>query len=362
MGIESSSFRNGRRTSRCSRWTSSPAPASCCTVTPDGPHADAVPRHAQLLRHPRLRAAAAHRARAGVARTSTCGTSPCTSVDAGRRADVEVCADRVHDGEPVDFVDGTWFAPDEVRVTLGSWAQDGAAHLSDYTGTQIYYRSVQTRERGLAERPRLPLALGHRLVLVLARVRRAAPRSCAGCGRSAGCAATSTGSSSPSSGGTAGRRGWDLRRGLPPREDVVQDVEVPVERLRRLHGRLRPRGAGRAGLVLPAAAALARAALAAVPADARAGCTSTSASGRASPLEHRARPADAHNRARRAAGRATSAATSRSTARPATPARSSTGCTAEQAYAAAEGGVRPVRPAAGPLRQVRAQQVRRRTR
>ena len=55
-----------------------------------------------------------------------------------------VCADRRHDGEPVDFVDGTWFAPDEVYVTLGGFAADAPA-TSDYTGQQIYYRSIQAR-------------------------------------------------------------------------------------------------------------------------------------------------------------------------------------------------------------------------
>jgi FAD/FMN-containing dehydrogenase len=43
-----------------------------------------------------------------------------------------------------DFVDGTWFSPTEVYVTLGSWA-DTAPSLSDYTGMAIYYRSVQTK-------------------------------------------------------------------------------------------------------------------------------------------------------------------------------------------------------------------------
>ncbi len=74
------------------------------------------------------------------------------------------------------------------------------------------------------------MALGHRLVLVLAGVRRAAPARSAGCGR----------------GGY--RRSsfyWKLigydqrfniadriekRNGRPPRERVVQDVEVPIER------------------------------------------------------------------------------------------------------------------------------------
>ena len=52
--------------------------------------------------------------------------------------------------------------------------------VSDYTGQDIYYRSIQhdvgRRGQGRpADHPRLPVALGHRLVLVLAGVRRAEP-------------------------------------------------------------------------------------------------------------------------------------------------------------------------------------------
>ncbi len=85
----------------------------------------------------------------------------------------EVCETRQHQGEPVDFVDGTVFGPDECYLTLGSWA-DHAPATSDYTGAEIYYRSLQTRGAGLAHGARLPVAVGHRLVLVLPGVRRPA--------------------------------------------------------------------------------------------------------------------------------------------------------------------------------------------
>src|SRR4051794_9639309 len=49
-----------------------------------------------------------------------------------------------YDGEPVDFLDGTWFGHGEVYLTLGSWA-DKAPALSDYTGQEIYYRSIQQK-------------------------------------------------------------------------------------------------------------------------------------------------------------------------------------------------------------------------
>src|SRR3954447_21432628 len=52
--------------------------------------------------------------------------------------------DAVYDGRPVDFLDGTWFAHDEVYLTLGEWV-DEAPSTSDYTRQDIYYRSIQQR-------------------------------------------------------------------------------------------------------------------------------------------------------------------------------------------------------------------------
>jgi FAD/FMN-containing dehydrogenase len=51
---------------------------------------------------------------------------------------------RTYDGTAVDFLDGTVFGPAELYLTVGSWAQHVPA-LSDYTGNQIYYRSLQTK-------------------------------------------------------------------------------------------------------------------------------------------------------------------------------------------------------------------------
>src|ERR1019366_6165685 len=49
------------------------------------------------------------------------------------------------DGEAVDFLDGTVFGADEAYLTLGSWS-DTAPYTSDYTGRQIYYQSIRSRE------------------------------------------------------------------------------------------------------------------------------------------------------------------------------------------------------------------------
>jgi FAD/FMN-containing dehydrogenase len=55
-----------------------------------------------------------------------------------------LCASPVHDGETVAFLDGMWVGDNEVYLTLGSWADD-APRTSDYTGRGIYYRSIQQR-------------------------------------------------------------------------------------------------------------------------------------------------------------------------------------------------------------------------
>jgi FAD/FMN-containing dehydrogenase len=79
--------------------------------------------------------------------------SPYVELRHVRFADPETLADAVgkiaaedsYDGEPVDFVDGVMFSTDELYLTLGRFT-DQAAHTSDYTGRRVFYRSI--RERG----------------------------------------------------------------------------------------------------------------------------------------------------------------------------------------------------------------------
>jgi len=56
------------------------------------------------------------------------------------RAITEVCAD-----ERVDFVDGTVFEPGEQYLTVGTFTDDPGPGPSDYTGQQIFYRSIRER-------------------------------------------------------------------------------------------------------------------------------------------------------------------------------------------------------------------------
>jgi FAD/FMN-containing dehydrogenase len=49
------------------------------------------------------------------------------------------------DDQSVEFIDGVMFTPGESYLTLGAWADHGQP--SDYTGPQIYYRSIRGRDR-----------------------------------------------------------------------------------------------------------------------------------------------------------------------------------------------------------------------
>ncbi|WP_017594363.1 FAD-binding oxidoreductase [Nocardiopsis potens] len=52
-----------------------------------------------------------------------------------------ICAEREHEGERADFVDGVAFGPDELYLTVASFT-DSAPWTSDYAGNDIYYTSI----------------------------------------------------------------------------------------------------------------------------------------------------------------------------------------------------------------------------
>jgi FAD/FMN-containing dehydrogenase len=151
-----------------------------------------------------------------------------TVADCAKAID-RVCADREWDGERVDFVDGTWFSADECYLTLATYAPTAPA-ASDYTGQQIYYRSIQQRgEDWLTTRDYFwrwdtdwfwcSRAFGAQNP----RLRRVWPKrwrrsdvywKLIALERKYGV-----------------KRRLDSRHGKPPEEDVIQDVEVPVDRL-----------------------------------------------------------------------------------------------------------------------------------
>jgi FAD/FMN-containing dehydrogenase len=128
-----------------------------------------------------------------------------------------------------DFCDGTWFSADEVYVTLGTWSQR-APLLSDYTGMAIYYRSIQDKaEDWLTVRDYLwrwdtdwfwcSRAFG----VQNPAVRRWIPRRYLRSDVWWKLVAIEQKHHL--------KARWDRRKGRPDREDVVQDVEVPIDRL-----------------------------------------------------------------------------------------------------------------------------------
>ena len=137
---------------------------------------------------------------------------------------------QVCDERSADFVDGTWFGPDECFLTLGTWADEAPGGTSDYTGTDIYYRSLQTRTSDvLTVRDYLwrwdtdwfwcSRAFG----VQDPRVRRLVPKRLLRSDTYWKVVAFEQ--------RHRWKTRWDLRRGRPAREDVVQDVEVPAARL-----------------------------------------------------------------------------------------------------------------------------------
>ncbi|MEU4575834.1 FAD-binding oxidoreductase [Nonomuraea sp. ATR24] len=140
----------------------------------------------------------------------------------------EISESMVHDGERVDFVDGVFFDPQELYITVGRFA-DRAPYVSDYTGMRIYYQSIRKRNRDwLTVRDYLwrwdtdwfwcSRAFGVQQPVVRSLMPRRWMRSdvyrkLVALDRQYGVTAR-----------------IDRWRGQPVHEPVIQDVEVPVER------------------------------------------------------------------------------------------------------------------------------------
>jgi len=143
----------------------------------------------------------------------------------------EITDTRTWEGEQVDGLDGVVFAPGEAYLTLARWAEaDPGIRTSDYTGQQIYFQSVRQRETDVLS--------GYDYLwrwdtdwfwcsgafgLHDPRVRRLWPRRWRRSDvyyRLVGLDAR-----------FGIMRRLDARAGRPERERVVQDIEVPVERL-----------------------------------------------------------------------------------------------------------------------------------
>ena len=151
----------------------------------------------------------------------------------GDRADcfaamAEVCETRRWEGEEVDFVDGTVFGRDEMYLTLGSFADDAPA-TSDYTGMDVYYRSIQRlREDHLTVRDYLWrwdtdwFWCSRVFGVQNPRIRRWVPKRWL--------RSDSYWKLIDLERRYGPYRRWARLRGRPPEEDVVQDVELPIDR------------------------------------------------------------------------------------------------------------------------------------
>ncbi|MGI8887875.1 MAG: FAD-binding oxidoreductase, partial [Nocardioidaceae bacterium] len=227
LGIESSSFRNGLPHESVLELDVLTGGGDLVTARPEGEHADLFATfpnsYGSLGYATRLRIELEPVQPYVALRHVRFGTDDLAGAIAA------IIETHAYGGEPVDFVDGVVFAPDEAYLTLGRWAEH-ADETSDYTGQQSYYRSIAERPTDAltvhdylwrwdtdwfwcsqafgAQHPvarRLWPAryrrsdVSHRLVGLENRWQLAAR--------------------------------LDRRHGRPARERVVQDVEIPLERL-----------------------------------------------------------------------------------------------------------------------------------
>jgi FAD/FMN-containing dehydrogenase len=229
LGIESASFRNGLPHESVLEMDILTGTGEVLTASPE--------QHSDLFRaFPNSYGTLGYSVRLKIALETVKPFVALRHLRFGSLDDMVTAMDRIietggHDGTPVDYLDGVVFSAEESYLTLG-FQTSTAGPVSDYTGQQIYYRSI--RHPGGEKHDRLTIhdylwrwdtdwfwcsrAFGAQNP----RIRRLWPRRY--------------------------RRSsvyWKLiaydqrfniadriekRNDRPPRERVVQDVEVPIER------------------------------------------------------------------------------------------------------------------------------------
>jgi FAD/FMN-containing dehydrogenase len=150
LGIESSSFRNGLPHESVLEMDVLVGDGRIVTATPDNEHSDlffAFPNSYGSLGY-------AVRLRIELEQVATyVGLRHVRfdDLDSLAKTAATITETRDYDGERVDFLDGVVFEPDEAYLTLGRWTDDvadsGVLRPSDYTGQDIYYRSLRERSR-----------------------------------------------------------------------------------------------------------------------------------------------------------------------------------------------------------------------
>ncbi|MGZ4603232.1 MAG: FAD-binding oxidoreductase [Kineosporiaceae bacterium] len=145
LGIEATSFRNGLPHESVLELDVLTGAGDVVTARPDGEHADlftGFPNSYGTLGYAVRLRIQLERVRPYVALRNVRFGSP---EDLSAAID-RITTDRSWEGEPVDFLDGVIFSASEGYLVLGRWADDVPA-ASDYTGQEVYYRSLRSRGR-----------------------------------------------------------------------------------------------------------------------------------------------------------------------------------------------------------------------
>lgn len=227
LGIESSSFRNGLPHESVLEMDILTGAGDIVTATPDNEHSDLF--HA----FPNSYGSLGYSVRLKIALDPTEPYVQLRHVRFDQLGELmstmgSIVEHREHDGERVDFLDGVVFSAEESYLVLGTFVTY-APYTSDYTGQQVFYRSIQQREEDYLS------ALDYiwrwdtdwfwcnrGLGLQNPKVRRLVPRRYLRSDVYSKVVRFET------------RHGWmaaiDARRGKAPRERVIQDVELPLSR------------------------------------------------------------------------------------------------------------------------------------
>ncbi|MFC3504625.1 FAD-binding oxidoreductase [Micromonospora krabiensis] len=145
LGIESTSFRNGLPHESVTELDVLTGSGEIVTARPDGDHADlyaAFPNSLGSLGYATRLRIELQPVRRYVALRNIRFTRLEELVD----AIAEVTATRAWAGMPVDAMDGVMFSPGEAYLVLATFT-DEVERPSDYTGQDIYYRSLRRRTR-----------------------------------------------------------------------------------------------------------------------------------------------------------------------------------------------------------------------
>ncbi|ANH40178.1 putative xylitol oxidase [Nocardioides dokdonensis FR1436] len=226
LGIESTSFRHGLPHESVLEMDVLTGAGDVVTTRPGDPLFDAFPNSYGSLGYATRLRIELERAPGRVALRHVRLDDPARLVEAIAR----ITAEGEWEGTRVDGLDGVAFAPGEHYLTLATWVEPTDAPTSDYTGQQVYYRSIRERSEDLLTMADYlwrwdtdwfwcSAAFGAQHPLV----RRVWPRRW----RRSDVFRRLVGLDARL--GLVDR--LDRRAGRPQRERVIQDVEVPLARL-----------------------------------------------------------------------------------------------------------------------------------